>query len=40
VEEVRVETEAWRDYVTASGSKRVLKPDLKVTIGSDANDDH
>lgn len=37
---VEVETEAWRDYVTSSGAKRVLKPDLKVTIGSDAYTDH
>lgn len=40
VEEVQVETEAWRDYVTPSGSRSVLKPDLKVTIGSDEYNDH
>jgi hypothetical protein len=37
---VEVETEAWRDYVTSSGAKSVLKPDLKVTIGSDEYADH
>lgn len=38
--EVRVEAEAWRDFVTSSGAKSVLKPDLKVTIESDEFDDH
>ncbi len=37
---VEVETEAWREYVTSSGAKSVLKPDLKVTIGSDEYTDH
>ena len=40
LEEVQVETEAWRDYVTSSGAKSILKPDLKVTIGSDEYTDH
>lgn len=40
VNDVQVETEAWRDFVTSSGAKSVLKPDLKVTIGSDEYDDH
>lgn len=37
---VEVETEAWRDYVATGGVKTVLKPDLRITIGSDAFDDH
>jgi hypothetical protein len=40
VNEVQVETEAWRDYITSGGVKSILKPDLKVTIGSDHYDDH
>lgn len=37
---VQVETEAWRDYVTPSGTKSILKPDLMVTVSSDDYDDH
>lgn len=37
---VQVETEAWRDYVTPSGATSILKPDLMVTVSSDAYDDH
>jgi hypothetical protein len=37
---VQVETEAWRTYVTPNGVQNILKPDLMVTIGSDAYDDH
>ncbi|MGC4192918.1 MAG: replication-relaxation family protein [Thermomicrobiales bacterium] len=37
---VQVETEAWREYVAPSGAKSILKPDLMVTLGSDAYDDH
>ncbi|MGC4190478.1 MAG: replication-relaxation family protein [Thermomicrobiales bacterium] len=37
---VQVETEAWREYVTPSGARSILKPDLMVTISSDAYDDH
>lgn len=40
VNEVQVETEAWRDYVTSTGVKSILKPDLMVTIGSDDYNDH
>lgn len=40
VNEVQVETEAWRDYVTSSGVKSILKPDLMVTLSSDDYDDH
>jgi hypothetical protein len=40
VNDVQVETEAWRSFVTSSGAKSVLKPDLKVTIASDEYDDH
>lgn len=38
--EVQVETEAWRDYVSSNGVKRILKPDLMVTVSSDDYDDH
>lgn len=37
---VQVETEAWRDYVTPDGTTSILKPDLMVTVSSDAYDDH
>lgn len=37
---VQVETEAWRPYVAPGGGQRILKPDLMVTISSDAYDDH
>jgi hypothetical protein len=37
---VQIETEAWRSYVAPNGVQRILKPDLMVTIGSDAYDDH
>lgn len=37
---VQVETEAWRTYVAPSGAKSILKPDLMVTVSSDAYDDH
>lgn len=37
---VQVETEAWRDYVAPSGARSILKPDLMVTLSSDAYDDH
>lgn len=38
--EAQIETEAWRTYVTPSGAKGILKPDLMVTISSDDYDDH
>lgn len=37
---VAVETEAWRDYVGSGGVRSILKPDLMMTISSDAYDDH
>ena len=37
---VQVETEAWRDFVTPSGVRSILKPDLMVTVSGDAYDDH
>lgn len=37
---VEVETEAWRTYVAPGGAQRILKPDLMVTVSSDAYDDH
>lgn len=37
---VQVETEAWRDYVTPSGARSILKPDLMVTVSNDEYDDH
>jgi hypothetical protein len=37
---VQVETEAWRTYVAPNGVQSILKPDLMVTVGSDAYDDH
>lgn len=37
---VQVETEAWRTYVAPSGTTSILKPDLMVTLRSDAYDDH
>lgn len=37
---VHVEAEAWRDYVTPSGGKSILKPDLMVTVSGDDYDDH
>lgn len=37
---VQVETEAWRPYVAPGGAQRLLKPDLMITISSDAYDDH
>jgi hypothetical protein len=37
---LQVETEAWRDYVTLSGVRSILKPDLMVTVSSDNYDDH
>lgn len=37
---VQVETEAWRPYVAPGGVQRILKPDLMVTVSSDAYDDH
>lgn len=37
---VQVETEAWREYVAPGGVRSMLKPDLMVTITSDAYDDH
>lgn len=37
---VQVETEAWRPYVAPGGTKSILKPDLMVTVSSDAYDDH
>jgi hypothetical protein len=37
---VEVETEAWRPYVTPSGTTTILKPDLMVTVSSDEYDDH
>ncbi|MGN6032927.1 MAG: replication-relaxation family protein [Thermomicrobiales bacterium] len=40
VNAVEVETEAWRDYVGTGGVRSILKPDLMVTISSDAYDDH
>lgn len=38
--DVQVETEAWRAFVTSSGAKTILKPDLKITIASPDYDDH
>lgn len=35
-----VETEAWREFVSPGGARSVLKPDLKVTIGTDDFNDH
>jgi len=37
---VQVETEAWREYVSHAGVRSILKPDLMVTLSSDAYDDH
>jgi len=37
---VQVETEAWREYAAPSGVRSILKPDLMVTLSSDAYDDH
>lgn len=37
---IQVETEAWRPYVAPDGAQRILKPDLMVTISTDAYDDH
>lgn len=37
---VQVETEAWRAYVAPGGAQRILKPDLMVTVSSNAYDDH
>lgn len=37
---VEVETEAWRSYVTPSGAKSILKPDLMVTLSGEHFDDH
>lgn len=37
---VKVETEAWRDYVAPGGVRSMLKPDLMVTVSSDAYVDH
>lgn len=37
---VQVETEAWRTYVASHGATSILKPDLMVTISSEAYDDH
>lgn len=37
---VEVETEAWRLYVAPGGAKRILQPDLRVTVSTDAYDDH
>lgn len=38
--DVEVETEAWREYVAMGGVKTILKPDLRVAIGSKSFDDH
>lgn len=38
--EVLVESEASRNFMSSSGGKRFLRPDLKVTIGSGKYDDH
>lgn len=40
LDEVWVETEAWREFMTPSGARSVLKPDLKVTISNEAFNDH
>lgn len=37
---VQIETEAWRSYVAPGGAQSILKPDLMVTIRSEAYDDH
>lgn len=37
---VQIETEAWREYVGPGGVRSILKPDLMVTVSSDAYDDH
>lgn len=37
---VQVETEAWRVFVSPSGVTSILKPDLMVTVSSEAYDDH
>ncbi len=37
---VQIETEAWRPYVAPGGAQHVLKPDLMVTVSTDAFDDH
>lgn len=40
LQDVQIETEAWRDLVSSGGAKTILKPDLKITIGNDGFDDH
>ncbi|MCO5216674.1 MAG: replication-relaxation family protein [Thermomicrobiales bacterium] len=40
VTKVEVETEAWKQFVTPSGAKSILKPDLKITISGEGYDDH
>jgi hypothetical protein len=37
---VRIETEAWRSYVTPQGAPSILKPDLMVTLSTNTYDDH
>lgn len=40
VGKVQIETEAWRDFVTSSGARTVLKPDLMITVSGGDYDDH
>lgn len=40
LKEVQVETEAWRNFVSSAGAKSILKPDLKITIGTIGFEDH
>lgn len=38
--EIQVETEAWREFVTSAGARTILKPDLKITLHIGEFDDH
>lgn len=38
--DIAIEAEAWRDFVTPGGTRTVLKPDLKITVGIDDYLDH
>lgn len=40
LQDSQIETEAWRDFVSSGGAKTILKPDLKITVGTDGFDDH
>lgn len=38
--DIAIEAETWRDFVTPAGARTVLKPDLKITIGTSGYEDH